>query len=304
MLAGFAAGVLAANGLTLNGFDLNEASIPPEQIVEGGPPRDGIPALLDPRFIKAEEAGYLKAKDRVLGVVVSGVARAYPVRILDWHEIVNDHIGRQRFAVTYCPLCGSGVVFASNVGESALIFGVSGLLYNSDMLLYDYNTESLWSQLLGEAVTGKLKGVELPKIPAYHTTWRAWRNLHPDTTVMSHDTGHSRDYDRTAYDGYDRSRELYFKVSHEAPAKYHPKEMVLGVEVDGHFKAYPFKELARHREALWSDVVNGKTLTVHWDRKARSAHVTDESGDPVPATTSYWFAWYAFHPGTEVFSAR
>ncbi len=153
-------------------------------------------------------------------------------------------------------LVRSGMVFASNVGKAALVFGVSGLLYNSDVLLYDYNTESLWSQLMGESVAGELKGVRLPQIPVHHTTWRAWQDLHPGTTVMSADTGHSRDYSQSAYTGYERSRRLYFKVSNRAPSDYHRKEMVLGVEVEGQFKTYPFKELARHREAVLVDTGN------------------------------------------------
>lgn len=127
--------------------------------------------MINPAFVTAEMATYLKEDDRVLAVEISGVAKAYPIRILDWYEIVNDSIGNQRIVVTYCPLCDTGVVFASNVGASALVFGVSGLLYNSDVLVYDRNTESLRSQLMGQAISGRLKGVKLPQIPAFHTAW-------------------------------------------------------------------------------------------------------------------------------------
>jgi len=142
----------------LNGFDLSGALIPVRDIESGGPPRDGIPSIDDPRFVGASKASFLAPEDRVLGVAIEGEAKAYPVAILNWHEIVNDRSLDQNFVVTYCPLCGSGMVFVADVGERALSFGVSGLLYNSDMLLYDRNTESLWSQLLAKAVSGPLKG--------------------------------------------------------------------------------------------------------------------------------------------------
>jgi len=141
----------------LNGFDVTDAIIPVKKIASGGPPRDGIPAINEAKFVNPAEAKFLDPDSRVLGVEIEGVAKAYPIAILNWHEIVNDRIGTQHLAVTYCPLCGTGMVFASNVGDTALVFGVSGLLYNSDVLLYDRNTESLWSQLMRKAVSGPLK---------------------------------------------------------------------------------------------------------------------------------------------------
>jgi hypothetical protein len=126
--------------------------------------------------------------------------------------------------VTYCPLCGTGLVFASNVGDSALVFGVSGLLYNSDVLLYDRNTESLWSQRMGQAISRRLKGVKLPQIPAFHTTWGEWRARFPNTGVLSIETGYQRYYHKKAYVGYEKSRRLYFSVTNKAPRDYHPKE--------------------------------------------------------------------------------
>ena len=168
-----------------NGFDLATAEIPPDDILRGGPPRDGIPAVHDPKFVPADAATFLAPDDRVLGLVVDETARAYPVRILDWHEIVNDRIGDTAFAVTYCPLCGSGVVFRANVGGEQLSFGVSGLLYKSDVLLYDLQTETLWSQLLRRAVSGELRGTRLQSLPVVHTTWRDWKTRHPDSQVLS-----------------------------------------------------------------------------------------------------------------------
>tara|TARA_B110000444_G_scaffold254912_2_gene288242 strand:+ start:790 stop:1749 length:960 start_codon:yes stop_codon:yes gene_type:complete len=297
-------------GATKNGFDVSDALIPEEEIFSGGPPRDGIPAIYQPVFESIEEATWLRSTDRVLAVEINGAARAYPIRILDWHEIVNDKIGDQYFAVTYCPLCGTGVVFATNAGEGALLFGVSGLLYNSDVLLYDSYSESLWSQILGKAISGPLKGTVLPDLAVTHTSWEKWLKQHPETKVLSRETGINRysqggprDYRRGPYDGYEKSRYIRFKVSHTAPKTYHPKERVIGIEVDGVFKAYPFKELSKQGVAEFNDQIAGNTLLIEWDEEAQSSSVRDEAGKLLPTITGFWFAWYTFHPETEIFTA-
>ena len=288
---------------SLNGFDLGSTLVPRGEIVAGGPPRDGIPALIDPKRVSAGHAVFLRAGDRVLGVVIGGEAVAYPVRIMNWHELVNDRVGTQYFVVSYCPLCGSGMVFATNVGDKRLIFGVSGLLYNSDVLLYDAATESLWSQLMGEAISGKLKGTHLPQLVAYNTTWRAWRKAHPETKVMSTETGYRRDYNRSPYLGYEKSPRLYFRVEHRAPHAYRPKELTLGVSIGDLHKAYPFAELAKQGLDHFDDQLGTAEYIVHWDAKARSAYITGKHGEKIASVTAYWFAWYAFHPDTLVFNS-
>jgi len=142
--------------------------------------------------LSAQQAGFLKDSDRILGVSYKGESRAYPIRILNWHEIVNDKIQGDAIAVTYCPLCGSGIVYNANINGESYEFGVSGLLYNSDMLLYDRETETLWSQILAKAVSGKLVGTELEIIQSSHTSWKAWKEKHPDSKVLSLKTGYSR----------------------------------------------------------------------------------------------------------------
>jgi hypothetical protein len=154
-----------------NGFDVSGALIPVGAIERGGPPRDGIPAIDRPQFVSAARAG-LRADDRILGLAFNGVTRAYPVRILNWHEVVNDRFGEVPVAITYCPLCGTGVAFDARLGERVLDFGVSGLLYNSDVLLYDRGTQSLWSQSMQLAVTGPLKGTRLQALSLEHTSWQ------------------------------------------------------------------------------------------------------------------------------------
>ncbi len=185
-----------------NGFDTSDSLVPNNEILKGGPPRDGIPAIHKPRFLPADEVSFLAPQDRVLGISMGGVAKAYPVRILNWHEIVNDRIGEDVFVITFCPLCGTGMAFSSLIEGRHLRFGVSGLLYNSDVLLYDLETESLWSQIMGTAVTGAMRGTHLTHLPLLHTTWKKWQELHPDSQVLTEDTGFVRDYGRNPYAGY------------------------------------------------------------------------------------------------------
>ncbi len=292
----------AAVAASMNGFALDNASVPLDKIERGGPPRDGIVALTGPRMVNAEDAR-LQDDARVLGLIVNGSARAYPVRYLTVHEIVNDREGEQFYTVTYCPLCGSGVAFATNVRTGVhLNFGVSGLLYNSDLLMYDRNTESLWSQMSATAIAGPLVGTALPRLPLSHTSWSAWREQHPHSLVM---TGHPKfraAYRVHPYPGYARSRRLYFAVEHEAPKEFHPKDWVLGVMIGAAKKAYPFVELDKHGQKRFTDHVGNTPVVLEWDPDHQTASARVD-GEPLAATQAYWFAWYAFHPDTEVFRA-
>ena len=296
-----------ASAKEINGFELDDALIPASQIFSGGPDKDGIPSIDNAKFVKPSAADFMQENDRVLGITINGISKAYPISILNWHEIVNDSIADVFFTITYCPLCGTGVAFDSNINGQVLSFAVSGLLYNSDVLLYDRETESLWSQLLAKAVTGKYRGTTLKMLPVLHTTWIHWKDLHPSTHVLSINTGYRRSYNRDPYSGYEQSRDLYFPVFNKAPKKYHPKEKVLGLVVDTVYKAYPFIELNKQgkngqSQKKITDSINGKSFTIHWNKKQQSGYITNEKGIVVPAIQSYWFAWYAFHPDTEVFT--
>ncbi|MDH5354236.1 MAG: DUF3179 domain-containing protein [Gammaproteobacteria bacterium] len=293
----------SANAISKNGFDISNAVIPQGQILPGGPPKDGIPAISDPKLILASQVDYLADKDRIVGIEIDGIAKAYPISILNWHEIVNDKINGQSYAITYCPLCGTAVAFDANIEGSVTEFGVSGLLYNSDVLLYDRNTESLWSQISSSSISGEMVGKKLKRIPISHTTWQAWQQKHPDTLVLSDETGFSRDYARDPYAGYEQSSTLYFQVNNRAPSSYHPKELVVGVEFGGVYKAYPFVELEKNSRASFADSVNGTNITIHWDEQNRAVTITDESNKEIAGIQGFWFAWFAFHPDTEVFRA-
>lgn len=301
------AGILMAASVgffksSLSDFDLSKHSVPLDQIVPGGPGKDGIPAILKPVFVPAREAGFLKDEDRILGLSQGGEAKAYPIKILNWHEIVNDTIGGKPVVVTYCPLCGTGIGFEAAVQGRPHTFGVSGLLYQSDLLMYDHQTQSLWSQIGMEAVAGPLTGSKLIHIFLDHTTWGEWRVAHPNTVALSTKTGYFRNYDRDPYLGYAQSAEMMFDTKHFDP-RYHPKEWVLGIEVKGAFKAYPFAELKKVKGPL-TDQINEQKVRILFNPRALSASVTDADSQPMPSVVAFWFAWYAFHPDTQVFTAN
>lgn len=214
-----------------------------------------------------------------------GVVKAYPIAILNWHEVVNDQFGAERVVVTFCPLCGTGMAFLATVDGRALTFGVSGLLYNSDVLLYDRQTGSLWSQIMTTAIR-PLKAQRLTMTPVAHTSWADWRRRHPETLVLSPDTGHQRDYVQ--------SEQVMFPLRFKSQ-RFHPKEAVIGVVIDGRAKAYPFSALERAATSL-TDTFGTRPVRIEYD----AAHRT---GQEIPSVIGFWFAWYGFHPDTEVYTA-
>jgi hypothetical protein len=184
--------------------DFSKISVPPKEIVSGGPPKDGIPAIDQPAFESAAKADrWLESSDPVLVVEHGGEVKAYPLAILIWHEIVNDNVGGQPVAVTFCPLCNTALVFDRNVAGRLLDFGTTGRLRHSDLLMYDRQTESWWQQAVGVAIVGELLDTELEFVPANTFSWEMVRSLHPDVLVLSRDTGHQREYGRNPYVGYD-----------------------------------------------------------------------------------------------------
>jgi len=280
-----------------NGFDLAGASIPLDEVLHGGPPRDGIPALDHPPHASAADATW--ADDQpVIGVSWQGQARAYPIAILSWHELVNDTLGEHPVLVSYCPLCGSGLVFDRSVAGSELDFGVSGLLYRSDLLMYDRQTESLWSQIGARAVSGDLVGSRLQLVRSAMMPWEDWRAAHPDTTVLTRETGHGRDYDRSPYGDYASSSRLAFPVARDP--RYHPKELTVGLRgPQGESRAYPAFEVLG-AGGIVEEAFAGQSVRISFDRESRTFRV--EAPDPIEVVESYWFAWAAFHPTTTVFT--
>ncbi len=284
----------------MNGFDLNNALIPSEDIQSGGHGKDDIPSIDTPIFKRALDYSFFDEDTYVLGINHQGVAKAYPLPLLNWHEIVNDFMDTRPVVVTYCPLCGSGMIYEATIGGSRTTFGVSGLLYQSNLLLYDRRSESLWSQITGKAISGPLGGQELKPLPVQHTTLGAWKRENPETLILTTRTGFVRNYQQSPYQEYEDDQQLYHTPRHASdllPAK----ERVIGIQVGDHVKAYPFTELANHPELILRDTFKGKAVHIHYDVLNDVAKVTDEGGNQYPGQTMYWFAWYAFHPKTAVY---
>jgi hypothetical protein len=281
-----------------NGFVLDPASIPTSEILAGGPARDGIPALDHPVALAAARADW-SDDELILGVVIAGQARAYPVAILNWHELVNDTLAGEPILVSFCPLCGTGMVFDRRVDGAVRSFGVSGLLYRSDLLMYDRGSASLWSQISAEAVVGPLLGRRLRMLRARIDKWGNWRRDHPDTTILSRETGHRRDYDRSPYAGYSSSRKLHFPVP--VDSRYHPKMPTLGLRIPGEgARAYPARELAASGGSVKERFL-GRSVRVSYDSDQQLFSV--EVPSEVEVVEGFWFAWAAFHPETSVYTA-
>ncbi len=231
-----------------------------DEIIAGGPPRDGIPSLDQPAFVGQEEASaWLATTEPVIALELNGETRAYPVQILTWHEIVNDEVGGVPVAVTFCPLCNSAVVFDRRVGEQVYEFGVSGLLRNSDLIMYDRTTESLWQQFTGEGIVGQHAGDRLTIVPASLISFAEFRAAYPDAPVLSRETGYSRQYGVNPYVGYDSSTQPF--LFRGPPDPRLPAMMrVVGVNLNGVQIAYPYDVLVER--GVIHDVIAGQSVVV------------------------------------------
>ncbi|HCO44828.1 MAG TPA: hypothetical protein DCZ11_01470 [Gammaproteobacteria bacterium] len=283
-----------------NGFDLSNLELPRAALASGGQPRDGIPALDDPNFVPGDSIG-MGFEERVVGVVIDGVARAYPRSVLVWHEAVNDRIGTRPFLIVYSPLSGTVAGFFTGHAQTADRFGVSGLLYNSGTVLFDRASESLWLPLEGEAIAGPRRGERLTPLAVVETSWADWLTRHPDTQVLSDDTGHRRPYGQDPYADYATNSELQFPVAARSD-RYHPKEPVLVIRRGTRYRAYPFAELTAH-DGPFTDRFEGASYRIDFNYADQRALVTDIDGKPVPTATEYWFAWHAGHPTGSVYTA-
>lgn len=283
----------------LSGFDLSRHVVPPAEIREGGPAKDAIPAILEPQFVKAADATFLDSNDKVIGVVVQGRARAYPIKILNWHEVVDDSIAGTPLAVTFCPLVQGAVVYSREAGGKTLTLGVSGKLYQSNLVLYDKGTQSLWSQLGGEALAGPMAGQKLTAIPSTVTTWEAWRKMHPSTDALSINTGYTRDYGVDPYWGYEHGDQVVSPITH-LDERLSAHEIVLGVTAGGAAEAFPLSRLSQAALPLRVQL-GGAELTITYDADSGAA-TASVAGERIPVYNGYWFAWAAFHPKTTIWS--
>jgi hypothetical protein len=290
--------------------DFSKASVSMDEIMSGGPPRDGIPPIDNPVFIPVSEASGLADTEPVVGVVMGGEAKAYPLRILIWHEIANDTVGGVPVAVTFCPLCNAAMVFDRRVDGQVLDFGTTGRLRNSDLIMYDRQTESWWQQFLGEAIIGELTGTVLKALPSRLESWRNFRERAPEGRVLVPNNPNMRAYGRNPYAGYDASASPFLYAG-AAPEGIAPLARVVSLE---------------DRSRAWSldlvekkgEITLGDGIVITWSAGQNSAlgdaviangadvgnvlvrRKTGEGWEDVTYFVDFAFAFHAFHPDAPI----
>jgi hypothetical protein len=289
---------VAAGAESKNGFSLDGGRVPADEIVAGGPKRDGIKSIDEPGFALPAAASWVAPQNPVLGVSVGDAAHAYPVHILDYHQIVNDTLGDMPVLVTYDPLAGVPRAFDARVDGRRLEFGVSGLLHNHNFLLYDRETESLWLQFTGEALAGPLAGKRLTPLPIRQERFSTWLSRHPGTRVLERPFPERIDYRYTPFKAYIIDDKTLFPVKAQ-DRSYHAKEMVCGVVVNGEARAY-LGSLVTAAGGEIEDEIAGRKIHIAYDPD-EAVFMWDVPED-VEVVESYWLAWKAFHPDTSVWS--
>ncbi|MBD3164640.1 DUF3179 domain-containing protein [Candidatus Woesearchaeota archaeon] len=276
----------------------------PDKLIGGGPPKNGIPSIDSPEFVSVQEADeWLADDEEVLALEYKGERRVYPLQIMVWHEIVNDNVQGSPVLITYCPLCATGIAFERTIGGEEVEFGTSGKLYNSNLVMYDRKTDSYWTQIGGRAIVGELAGMELANIPISTVKWGNWKQSHPDSKVLSRDTGHIRNYGADPYGNYYNTDDVLFPLENEDEDNTaHPKVIVFGIEINNQSKAYPEAELNRLRTI--EDILGGAPITLKKDSDGIISAKNSNTGKNIPFERSFWFAWHAFHPDTEIYRAK
>lgn len=250
--------------------DFTKHSVPLSEIISGGPPKDGIPAIDKPSFDSVEAAGkWLKPKEPVIAFVHNGDARAYPLQILIWHEIVNDTVGGLPVTATFCPLCNTSIAFDRRLGGKVLDFGTTGKLRFSDLVMYDRQTETWWQQATGEAIVGELTGRRLRFVPSFILSWETFRSNFPQGRVLSRNTGHVRSYGQNPYVGYDNVNSSPFLYTGPKDGRLAPMERVVTVSIRGESAAYPFRVL--EKVGVVNDTVGGTAIAVFFVKGVTSA---------------------------------
>ncbi len=285
--------------------DFSRSSVDLSEIISGGPPRDGIPALTDPGFIPAGRETRIAPREPVVTLEIAGQSpRAYPLRYLTWHEIVNDRIGGLPVAITFCPLCNSALTFDRRLDGRTLTFGVTGKLRNSDMIMYDRETESWWQQALGQGIVGRYTGAELTLLPSWMESWAEFSGRNPDGLVMD-EPAWNRAYGRNPYVGYDGARRPFLFSGEMPPFSIAPLSRVVKVGT----RAWPLERLRRAGE------IEEAGLRITWregqasaldsaaigeGREVGNIRVRDAAtGRDVPHDLMFAFAFHAFFPDGE-----
>jgi hypothetical protein len=268
--------------------DFSKRTVELAEIASGGPPKDGIPAIDRPRFVRAPAArAWLKAKEPVIVLRIGKDVRAYPLQILMYHEIVNDTVGGVPVAVTFCPLCNASIVFERRVADRMLDFGTTGRLRFSDLVMYDRQTESWWQQFTGKGIVGHYAGTDLKKIASEIVAFEDYAAAHPTGLVLSRDTGNPRPYGRNPYAGYDRVDQPPFLFTGKKDARLPPMERVLSVSAGGKHRLHALSMLERH--PVLNEEFAGLPYVVFAKGGMASPLDTDqvEAGRPIPAATAF-----------------
>ncbi len=293
--------------------DFDQHSVPYEEILSTLVRKDGIPPIDDPKFQAVGEVEDIGADEPVIGLEIDGVARAYPLRVMTWHEIVNDRFGDTPVTITYCPLCNSAVVFDRRLDGQVLDFGVTGKLRHSDMVMYDRQTESWWQQFLGEAIVGEMTGARLKTIPARLEAYAVFKARHPDGEVLVPNNSGMRRYGQNPYEGYDNnSRPPYGLFVGDLPDYINPMARVITFERDGGPHAVAL-ELMRDRTRLelgnvvitWSAGQNSAldTRVINEGRDVGNIVVQRKSGsglEDMVYDVTFAFVFNAFHPDLRI----
>jgi len=285
--------------------------VDPSKIRSGGPPKGGIgvdrgiPALdkKNINFVSVQEAdSWIEDNELVLVLLYEEVERVYPLQIMVFHEIANDEINGDPILITYCPLCGSGIAYERTVEvdgkDIETKFGTSGKLYNSNLVMYDELTDTYWTQIEGQAIVGELTGQKLKDMSIDTVVWRDWKAEHKDSEVLSQDTGFSRNYGRDPYGSYYEDSFLIFPVEN-SDDRVHPKTVIFGIEINGVFKAYKEDDLIEKGEI--QDSFGGVNLKIERSSDGIVTITNINTGEEIVKERDFWFAWYAFHPETELY---
>lgn len=284
----------------LNGFSLEKLSVPRDLLRAGGPVRDQIRSVDAPRFVAAGEATWMPPEVVVIGLERGGEARAYPVHLVERHQIVNDGFGGEGVAVVYDPLAGQPTAFLRRIGDRTLSFGVSGLVYNGAFLLFDRETESLWSPFLGRAIAGPLAGRTLERLRVRQESAASWTGRFPATKVLAPPEPQRIDYRYSPYSSHWVTNEIPFPVA-ARDERFHAKEIVLGAVVGGKARGYLGSRLTAAGGEV-RDQLEGRTLHIRYD--SESGVLRWDAPPDVVAVESYWYAWKAFRPDTEVWEPK
>lgn len=279
-------------------------SVPLEEILAGGPPKDGIPSIDNPKFISVGEASeWLKDNEPGIAISMAGVNRFYPYQILVWHEIVNDTINGKKVLVTYCPLCLTGFVFDPVVQGERVEFGTSGKLWKSNLVMYDRKTDSYWSQVLGEAVVGEMTGAKLAMIPSDQILFGNWKKKFPNGQVLSRDTGATRFYGYNPYGDYFSATNLALSLAKPSDNRLPNDAFIFGIVADGGAKAYYVESVKEKGEVR--DEFAGSVYVLRHEKDLDIVRMFKELPDGtlerVNPISGFWFSWAAAHPGTELY---